>query len=57
MIDANEIINTATYLATRFYTTEVDVLRHKVDLLESRIRELVSIINEVRSEEHSNRAG
>ncbi len=57
MIDANEIINTATYLATRFYTNETDVLRHKVDLLESRIRELVSIINEVRSEEHSNRAG
>jgi ubiquinone biosynthesis protein UbiJ len=57
MIDANEIINTATYLATRYYTNETDVLRHKVDLLESRIRELVSIINEVRSEEHSNRAG
>jgi len=57
MIDANEIINTATYLATRFYTNETDVLRHKVDLLESRIRELVSIINEVRSEDHSNRAG
>ena len=56
MIDANEIINTATYLATRYYTNETDVLRHKVDLLESRIRELVSIINEVRSEEHSNRA-